>query len=97
MAKRVNRLDHDKLARRTKAEILDEVEDTLEEVDQTNRRRLKLQADSVRHLLGGREYEDELGRVQAELADTQKRLQQAQDELRALKGVSSAFGPLRSA
>jgi hypothetical protein len=84
------RLDRERLLRRTKAEIVDEAEAALDENDKEHARRLRLQAGSLRNLLAGRDYADEMEALHQRMADLERRLQAAQEELRRLRGQDIA-------
>lgn len=81
-------MDRDKLSKKTKAEILD----AMDQSEKDGFRRLRLQAKSIDHLMRGRGYEEEMQSLHVRLADAERRLEEALSELRKLRGENdSAF------
>lgn len=80
------KLDKERLVRRTKAEILDEVETILESNDEAHRDARREQIRSVHNFLRGRTYEDEMEVLHDRIVELERHLQIAKDELRRLKG-----------
>lgn len=79
-------LDRERLMRKTKAELLDEVQSALNENDREHGKRLRLQAESTRRLMAGRTYEDEMAGLHTRVAELERQLQSAQEELKRLRG-----------
>lgn len=82
------RPDRDKLLKKTKAEIVDEIESLVDENDKEHMKRLRLQSKSVMSLMGGRSYEEELEAKDQRIAELETALEQAREELRRVQGAS---------
>lgn len=82
----------DVVGQSTKAEILDMLAGASTEAE--HQAVLDLTVGSVQNLLGGRDFQAELGVVLKELAETRARLQAAVDELRMLKGQNTPLRPV---
>lgn len=83
-------LDRDALMRRTKAEILELNQATLNDLEADYERRLQAQARSVMSLMRGRTYEEEMGRLHARMVELEKRLEASRAEIRRLRGQTDS-------
>lgn len=88
------RPDRDKLAKRTKTEILEALDAAIDENDAEHAKRLRAQGRSIMRLMGGRTYEQEMEALHARIAELEGQLEMAQTELRRTRGETvAAYNP----
>lgn len=82
-------IDRTALMKKTKPEIVETLLQEVGEIDQRRQNQIRNQVGTINRLMSGATYDEEMERLQAELADTQARLEAALLEIRQLKGRST--------
>lgn len=82
-------IDRTALMKKTKPEIVEAMLREVGEVDQRRQNQIRNQVGTINRLMAGATYDDEMLRLNEELADTQARLEAALLEIRQLKGQST--------
>jgi hypothetical protein len=79
-------INREAILKKTKAEIVDALVQEVADVDDRRQRQIRNQVASINRIMAGASYDDEMAKLQEELADTQARLEAALMEIRQLKG-----------
>jgi len=83
-------IDRDKLMRRTKAQIIDDLEVELDDQDKVRQRQIRKQVDSMQRFMRGTSDVEEVARLQEQIVELEQRLEMALQENRRLKGEPTA-------
>lgn len=78
-------IDPEKLMKKTKPEMVAAMQEEIAELDQRRQNQIRNQVGTINRVMQGHSYDEEMERLHAELAETQRRLESALMEIRRLK------------